>query len=207
MVTKKGTLLLMTILTMFSAGCHRQQSPGSLLPDTLQLQEGDIVFRRCTGLTSCIVVAQDRDGIFSHTGIVVDSSGTKMIVHAVPDEPDFPGDPDRVKLESVASFFSSAHAVAAAVARTAYPEAGTLAAQYAMRRYREGTLFDHDFNDEDTTRLYCTQLITLAYEKAGIHLVDTIREVIDLPSFHYRCILPSQIQQSPLLHYIFMFNP
>ena len=146
-----GGLLLCIIM---SASCHRQNTATSLLPDTLGLQVGDVVFRRCTGLTSRVVIMSDSEGIFSHTGIVVDSAGQLMVVHAVPGESEHKDEPDRVKMESPECFFSSHQAIAAGVARPRDAKAGQKAASYAMRRYREGTLFDHDFNDNDTTRLY-----------------------------------------------------
>ena len=202
---KHGILPLCLVAAMTACG-HRPAAEASLLPDTLQLREGDVVLRRCTGLISRMVTMSDNGGQFSHTGIVTDSAGTPMVVHAVPGEPDWEGDPDRVKMEPARSFLASDHAVAAAVLRPRNAKAGQLAARYAVRRYREGTLFDHDFDDMDTVRLYCTQLIVLAYEQAGVELVDTVREVFNLPGFHYRCVMPSQILQSPHLQTIFMFN-
>ena len=38
-------------------------------------------------------MAADRGGSYSHVGMVVDSCGVMMVVHAVPDEPDYEGDP------------------------------------------------------------------------------------------------------------------
>lgn len=187
------------------AGCRgRQSAATSLLPDTLGLQPGDIVFRRQTGLTSRVVMMSDREGIFSHVGIVVDTAGRVMVVHAVPGESGRKDEPDRVKMDSIGCFFSSRQAVAAGVARPRNAQTGRTAAAYALRRYREGTFFDHDFDDEDTTRLYCTQLVDLAYRQAGIRLVDSVPRIIDLPSFHYRCILPSQVLQSPHIQIVFI---
>ena len=196
-----GGLLLCIIM---SASCHRQETATSLLPDTLGLQVGDVVFRRQVGLTSRVVMMSDREGIFSHTGIVVDTAGQLMVVHAVPGENKRKDEPDRVKMDSIERFFASNETRAAGVCRPWHKSEGRIAAAYAMRRYREGTLFDHDFNDDDTTRLYCTQLIDLAYRQAGIRLVDSVPQIIDLPSFRYRCILPSQILQSPRLQIIFI---
>ena len=196
-------LTVVLLLASLLMGCGQAKEEHSLLPDSLRLQVGDVVFRRCTGLTSRVVMMSDREGIFSHTGIVADSAGQLMVVHAVPGESERRDEPDRVKMEPLGRFFSSRQAVAAGVARPKDAEAGRRAAEYALRRYREGTLFDHDFDDNDTTRLYCTQLVTLAYRQAGVRLVDSVPEIIDLPSFHYRCILPSQLLQSPQLQIIF----
>ena len=61
---------------------------------------------RCgSGLTSRAVLVADNGGNYSHVGIVVDSSGVMMIVHAVPGEHDFPNDFDRVKMDEAKTFF------------------------------------------------------------------------------------------------------
>jgi len=196
-------LLLLGLLGLM--GCRGRQTVATdLLPDTLRLQPGDVVFRRQTGLTSRVVMMSDREGIFSHTGIVVDSAGRLMVVHAVPGESRRSDEPDRVRMEPVGQFFAADATRAAGVCRPWHSAEGRVAAAYAMRRYREGTLFDHDFNNDDTTRLYCTQLVDLAYRQAGVRLVDTVTDVVDLPSFHYRCILPSQVLRSPRLRVIFI---
>lgn len=203
----KGTILTLMLLASMLTACHKARGEaGSLVPESVELREGDVVMRRCTSISSRMVTWSDTDGAFSHTGIVVDSAGTKMIVHAVPDEPDFDGDPDRVKMDSPARFFSSAHAIAAAVLRHPNAEVARNAARCAAEKYRQGVLFDHHFDDNDTTQLYCTELIVHAYRQAGVELVDSQRHVVDLPGIYYRCILPSQLEHSTQLKTIFMFH-
>lgn len=197
---------IIILLTMLTACCKTKTEYNSLLPDSVTLQEGDVVMRRCTSLSSRMVTWTDTDGAFSHTGIVVDSAGIPMIVHAVPDEPDYAGDPDRVKMDTPARFFSSAHAIAAAVLRHPDAEVAASAARCAADKYRQHVLFDHHFDDEDTTELYCTELIVHAYRHAGVELVDSQRHVVDLPGIYYRCILPSQLEHSTQLQTIFMFH-
>ena len=85
-------------------GCTDTQPPHCIMPDDCTLHTGDVVFRRGSGLTSRTVIALDEKGEYSHVGIVVDSAGVKMVVHAVPDEPDFEGDPDRVKMDTPEQF-------------------------------------------------------------------------------------------------------
>ena len=200
------TPLLLSILAL--TACRRQASPeGSILPDTLRLEAGDVVFRRCTGLSSTLVVRQDTGGIFSHTGIVVDSAGVPMIVHAVPGEPDFQGDLDRVKMSRPADFYARGYALCGAVCRPRNRKAGRRAARKALEVYRRGTLFDHDYDDRDTTRMYCTELIVDAYRAAGIDLVGDERRDAGLPLMSTRCIMPSQVYTSHHLQRPIMFNP
>ena len=200
------TPFLVPVMALMS--CHHQVCPeSSILPDTLRLEAGDVVFRRCTGLSSALVVRQDTGGIFSHTGIVVDSAGVPMIVHAVPGEPDFHGDPDRVKMSRPAEFYARGYAMYGAVCRPRNRKAGRHAARKALEVYRRGTLFDHDYDDTDTTRMYCTELIVNAYRAAGVDLVGNERRDVGLPLMSTRCIMPSQVYGSPHLQKPIMFNP
>ena len=99
---------MMVLCGVALVGCS-QSAPAerSILPPDVVLQTGDVVFRLGGGAMSHAVAYIDRDGAYSHVGIVVDSAGKKMIVHAVPGEPDFDGDPDRVKMDTPERFFSS----------------------------------------------------------------------------------------------------
>ena len=185
----KKAMIIIAMLALLAA-C-KQQAPHSILPEGCVLEEGDLVFRRGNGMTSRAVLAVDRHGSYSHIGIAVDSCGTMMIVHAVPGEPDYEGDPDRVKMESPEKFYSSA---------------ASEAARHALEVYRRGTLFDHDYDDSDTTKMYCCELITFAYGKAGIRLTDGKRHRFKLPGMKpICCILPSDICNSRMLTKIISF--
>jgi len=144
--------------------------PVCIMPDDVELRPGDVVFRRGCGLLSQAVLKADSRGVYSHTGIVVDSSGVAMIVHAVPEEPDYDGEPDRVKMEPPERFFGSDRAIAGEVCRPLDSIAAERAAQVAMNVYRRGTLFDHDYDCNDTTQMYCTELLLYVFSRAGLPL-------------------------------------
>ena len=92
-------LALLCLVAGCIVACSGEDAPHSLLPDGSDLRPGDLLFRRGTSMASRGVVLADGNGRYSHVGIVVDSAGTMMVVHAVPDEPDYEGDPDRVKMD------------------------------------------------------------------------------------------------------------
>lgn len=167
-----------------------------ILPAGTELREGDVVLRMGGGATSHAVVAADRGGRYSHVGIVADSCGHPMIVHAVPGEPDFAGDIDRVKLDSPTKFFSTMMATCGAVRRPANRAAAHKAAVWAMAAYRRGTEFDHDYDSADTTRLYCTELVARAYASAGLDIAGPPTHEVNLPGLHTRCWLPSDFGAS-----------
>ena len=166
-MTFRMSVIYIMFISLLAISCSRTKGERSILPDGMVLADGDIVFRRGTGLMSHTVVAAD-GGRYSHVGIVVDSAGVKMIVHAVPDEPDFPGDIDRVKMESPRKFFSTINANVGEVMRHTDRNVAREAAREAMRLYRCGLLFDHDYDDNDSTKLYCSELVERAYISAGV---------------------------------------
>ena len=90
-----------------------------------------------------------------------------MVVHAVPDEPDFEGDVDRVKMERPEDFFSTIRASKGCVLRYRDRETAEKSARIAYGIYKRGTLFDDDYNDSDTTKMYCSQLVAHVYQKCG----------------------------------------
>lgn len=178
----------------------------SLLPDSCILRPGDLVFRRGTGLTSRAVLVADHGGRFSHIGIVTDSAGIAMVVHAVPGEPDYEGDPDRVKMEPAKKFFSTINASLGEVCRPTDSIAGEQAAVAAVAIYHRGVLFDHQYDDSDTTRMYCTQLVMECYRKAGIELTGPPTHTFNLPGMGCTCWLPSDLYHSPYVKPIYEFQ-
>lgn len=205
-MTIMKTAICLTLLTATMISCNNNKSQ-TIFPAGCELKTGDIVFRRGGGISSHAVMMADRHGRYSHVGIVVDSAGKKMIVHAVPDEPDFEGDLDRVKMETPEKFFSAINANAGEVKRLA---GDTLtprkAAAYAMEIYNRNTLFDHEYDDSDTTKMYCCELVEFAYAKAGMSLAGTGRHDISLPGLKkFHCMLPSDICNNKSLIKIIAF--
>lgn len=194
------------ILTGFF-GC-RNNTETAIIPDNCRLSAGDVVFRKGEGMTSRAVVFADKGGVYSHVGIVADSAGIPMIIHAVPGEPDFDGDPDRVKMDTPRKFFSSVNASAGEVCRfRGSPEVARRAAMYAIQVYRRGTLFDHDYDATDTTKMYCCELVEAAYTHAGMPLTDGRKHCLSFPGMGtYRCMLPSDILNSPKLSRYMVFT-
>lgn len=196
------------LLALVTVGCwestNREAAPAKL-PQEL-FREGDIVFRRGTGLTSRAVLAADREGAYSHIGILTQKDGQWHVIHAVPGEPDFKGDPDRVKMEDAAVFFEPEKAVSGAVMRvTDEAEAASRAALYARHLYEARVPFDHDYDLADTTRMYCTELVDFVYRKAGIDVPQGRISHVNIPGFRGDYLLPNDIVQSKRLCLIYNF--
>lgn len=200
----KKAMIIIAMLALLAA-C-KQQAPHSILPEGCVLEEGDLVFRRGNGMTSRAVLAVDRHGSYSHIGIAVDSCGTMMIVHAVPGEPDYEGDPDRVKLEPPERYYDAGRADRGCVMRCADSLTARRAAAKALGAYRRGALFDHDYDCSDTVRLYCCELVEQAYAGAGMPIATLPRHNLSLPGLRLEgVILPSDFRSSPVLRVIAEF--
>lgn len=205
MKTVFSTVIIALCVIMLPLSCAKPDVGKTILPHGVKLSEGDILFRRGTGMLSHTVIAAD-GGRYSHVGIVVDSSGVMMVVHAVPGEPDFPGDPDRVKMEAVDKFYSSINASVGEVMRHNDAKAAALAAREALRLYRIGILFDHDYDARDTTKLYCSELIERAYMHSGVSLSEGRCHDFSVPGFSFKdVIMPSDIYRCSQLKSVCKF--
>lgn len=187
------------------ASCSQGQSLRCILPPDVAMRPGDVVFRQGGGFTSHVVRVADGGGAYSHTGIVVDSAGHLLVVHAVPGEPAYEGEPDCVKADAPEVFFNSMRANVGAVARSDDSTAAMQAARVAWQVYKRGTLFDHAYDDADTLQMYCTELVVHAYKAAGLSLVGTERHEVELPGLNTRCIFPSDVLKSSQLRVIRTF--
>ena len=191
-------LLLLCVLAC-SDGADIQSS--SILPAETQLLPGDVVFRRGSGFTSQAVLLAEKGGAYSHVGIVVDSAGVPMIVHAVPDE----DDEERVKMEHPCDFFASTRAQKGAVFRHHNQTIARQAAAEAVKVYRRGVFFDHDYDTGDTTKMYCTELVVFAYGKTARPLPDINTHHLHLVGFESDCILPSDLLECKDLQQVTTF--
>ena len=80
------------------------------------------------------------------------------------------------------------------------------AARHAVAVCCRGTLFNHDYDDSDTTRMYCSQLVEHVYAHAGLSLTRGVRHNISLPGFRFQhVILPSDFVSSPALKVVCRF--
>ena len=139
------------------------------------LADGDLAFRRGTGILSHIVTTASNDGTYSHVGILKKIDNEWFVIHAVPDEPDFEGDVDRVKADSLSRFFANDRAVRGIIARvTEDTLAASKAARIAWEMSQKGILFDHDYN-----LLMLMVLITGAMVMLSSLVAQAVNEVID----------------------------
>lgn len=170
------------------------------------LADGDLAFRRGTGLLSQVVTSASKDGVYSHIGILKKIDNEWFVIHAVPDEPDFEGDPDRVKMDSLSRFFAADRAVRGMIARVTDDSlAASKAAAIAWKMARERVLFDHDYDLTDTSRMYCSELVEFAYRETGICLSEGRRTQINVPAMGGTYLMPDDIACNKRLKIIYSF--
>ncbi|MEZ5563080.1 MAG: YiiX/YebB-like N1pC/P60 family cysteine hydrolase [Gammaproteobacteria bacterium] len=167
-----------------------------VLPEALQ--EGDLVFRTGHDAVSGAVLALDPTPQFSHVGILARRDGIWVVIHSLP--PAFPGDVDGVRTEPLRDYLSTGNARRAAVYRLSGDSAQRVqaAVMEAFRHDRNRTSFDGDFDLQDHQRLYCTELVWLAFRKAGIDLAPE-PDWLNLPLRAGYYLLPGTLIRSGAL--------
>ena len=158
-------LPLFFVLFLLTTGCHRGvRVEEFVLPDTVQLQTGDLVFRRGESRESRAVTTVDRNSDYTHIGVVMNVGGRWMVLHAVPNERATKQEQDSVKMESVGTFFRSDRAEKGGIYRyPVTPEDTLRLREHALALYARHPLFDNLFDAQDTIAFYCTELICFLY--------------------------------------------
>ena len=199
-------LLMAVVVMMAMTACSVRVDDGGTVRDDVpldSLRDGDLALRQGTGLDSEAVLRLDSaGGQYSHIGIVVSDNGKWKVVHAVPGESR--DGIDRVKIEPIDTFFLSTRAAHGAVMRLrgCSAVAAREAAQSAARLV--GVPFDYNYNWQDTTRLYCTQLIVVAYSSAGIDLLSGVPRLSGRNTKNI-IVFPGDIARNDSLTTIFRF--
>ncbi len=199
-------LLMAVVVMMAMTACSVRVDEGGTVRDDVpldSLRDGDLALRQGTGLDSEAVLRLDSaGGQYSHIGIVVSDNGKWKVVHAVPGESR--DGIDRVKIEPIDTFFLSTRAAHGAVMRLrgCSAVAAREAAQSAARLV--GVPFDYNYNWQDTTRLYCTQLIAVAYSSAGIDLLSGVPRLSGRNTKNI-IVFPGDIASNDSLTTIFRF--
>jgi cell wall-associated NlpC family hydrolase len=162
------------------------------------LREGDLVFRTGHDAVSSAVLALDSAPQFSHVGILAQRDGVWVVIHSLP--PAFSGDRDGVRVEPLRDYLSTSNARDAAVYRLTGEsrEQARLAILEAFSHDQRRTAFDDDFNLKDDQRLYCTELVWLAFRKAGVDLAPT-PDWLNLPLRAGYYLLPGTLIRSAAL--------
>lgn len=183
--------------------CSGKQQPTEAidLSDSVEWREGDIALRCGWGMESRAVTAKGQS-TYSHAGILHRDyvNGIWQVLHAVPGE----DEPEYLKAEPLSVFYCHERARSGAWLRVDCSDSiARQATQYALWKIEQHVLFDNDYLLEDTTMLYCTELVWRGYQTAGIDVSGGNRH--DVTRFFCtegECIFPSDLEKSNTTLYV-----
>lgn len=163
--------------------------------DSTLLRDGDIIFRRGISLVSNIVLETDSESPYSHVGIVSFYNNKPFVIHAVPDESET--EIDYVRKDPLCLFLQTDRASAYAVIRFTDENISKRASSFSKSYYNSKILFDDEFSLQDSNKLYCTELVWRAFDKAGVNLTDNKFDTLSIPIGQNPYLLPGTLLRGP----------
>ncbi len=159
-------LLLLGLILCGAVACSAHHERETIAIDTTSLRPGSLILRRGEGMLSTFFSKIASEGqLYSHCGIIdYDSTGQRWVVwHAYQDSS---LGADGIFCQSLDSFVMESEAVAIYPA-LALDSLGLQRMRAYIALHRPGAQypkrFDSHFDLRDTTTLYCTEFVALAY--------------------------------------------
>lgn len=161
------------LLASLLAACSSNVDTTPLDVPVHLLRNGDLALRCGTSLESHVVVGVNgENGPYSHIGIVVQIDGQWYVAHAVPGENER-GEPEYVKLDPIQVYYGRDRAKLGCIMRVTDDSiVCRQATDYAQWAVSAKKVFDNNYDWEDSTELYCTEMVQRAYRYAGIDLAE-----------------------------------
>ena len=190
--------MLLALLTTAMSCSNFTKSHVQVLYDTTDLRNGDLLFRNGIGYESRVVTSLS-DGSFSHIGIAYHNGRQWNVIHAVPGENEN-GEPEYLKCEPISEFFFHSRAKYGGSARVDCSDSlANIVAEKALDIVNRKVLFDNNYNINDTSELYCTELVRLVFLKQNIDLCEDRWHRIPILNTKTHVIFPEDIWTSPLI--------
>ena len=165
-LAKSLRLLLLGLILYGAVACSAHHERETIAIDTTSLRSGSLILRRGEGMLSTFFSKIASEGqLYSHCGIIdYDSTGQRWVVwHAYQDSS---LGADGIFCQSLDSFVMESEAVAIYPA-LALDSLGLQRMRAYIALHRPGAQypkrFDSRFDLRDTTTLYCTEFVALAY--------------------------------------------
>ncbi|MGC9355033.1 MAG: YiiX/YebB-like N1pC/P60 family cysteine hydrolase [Mariniphaga sp.] len=191
---KINRLLIILIAILLSLSGCKGESETELLR-SVNLQNGDLIFRRGRSVESHAVLITDSKCRFSHVGIICIENETPFVIHAVPEENK--RGPDYIRKEKVQEFLAPENASEFSIYRSRFSkEVNTEAAQIANRLYHEKVLFDKSFDLTTTDQIYCTELVLIAFQTASNHALNLNTTQLNVFFGKLEILMPGNIIES-----------
>lgn len=154
-----------------------------------------MAFRCGTGVLSFCVTSLEGGGQYSHLGILIQTPDGWKIAHAVPGEREYEGDFDRVKTESLDTFFSPDRASRGCLMHTGLTDSCAIfhLRASALQQAQDSIRFDPLFDLDDSSRVYCTEFIWRLFLNEGIDLSEGRRSRISAVPARRTFLLPNDL--------------
>lgn len=194
-------------LLPFLVSCDGEgrQQPAVVLPLD-SIRNGDIVFRRGCSFSSDMIMSHDKEGKYTHIGIVCRNDSGCFVIHAVNEEYDFAGDFDRVKIDRIGTFFSPERAKAGAICHSWLDDSiQDVIVSRALEFVKDSVRFDSDFNHDDHGELYCSELVYVLYNGVGTDITEGRRTPVGVLLLPDEIIFPDDILCNKNLKGFFSF--
>jgi len=200
-------LFVLVFLTVISASSNNRTS--SFLPqikvsemEKAKLRNGDIIFRKATGLGSQYILSVDKNSDYSHSGIIHKVGDRITVIQSASERTKLSAG---VREEPLESFLEDIPL--AAIYRLRFDPDGSADRAAQIAQTFIGTPFDANLDMANSDALYCTELVWLSYKLSGIDLMDGHYDYLNVPIVgkgYY--ILPSSLVNSHWLYRIMIFK-
>ena len=191
-------MIVAWLIAVMSCSNNSLKSSNQVMYDTTELRNGDLLFRNGIGYESRVVTGLS-DGKFSHIGIAYHNGNQWNVIHAVPGENE-KGEPEYLKCEPISEFYHKTRAKLGGSARVSCTDSiANIIAEKALRIVNRKVVFDNNYDINDTTELYCTELVRLVYLAQHIDLCENRWHRIPIINTKTHVIFPEDIWNSPLI--------
>ncbi|MCD8178246.1 MAG: hypothetical protein LUE98_12825 [Tannerellaceae bacterium] len=175
MVSKYGYAKVILFLFILLAGCTTKEHAGLSVsieevpvPDSVQFVHGDVICRLGNGyFSNYFRKCSTTEKIYSHVGIIEVAAGSVFVIHAEASELTGVG---KVKREPLNYFLHTIHTWGL-YRITPDQDTCRMIVEKALAYYLAGTPFDLDFNNDDDSQVYCTELVAHSINKVYNHPV------------------------------------
>lgn len=178
--------LFILLVAISAVQCHTREVSVSI-PSAEEFCSGDLAFRLGRTLESDAIAATADEGFdYSHVGVIIGRGDSIRVIHIEPER----GASERIKCESLEEFFHHSRSIKGCIARlkTISPTQKQAIENKCVSLLSADIRFDHDYSLQDSSAMYCTELVNALYSHIGItlthrrHKVPLIDEGVILPS-------------------------
>lgn len=197
---------LFFIILSLSTGCATRTPktyPTIQIPEA-DFRSADLAMRLGRSIESDLIARGGESGNrYSHIGLLIESDSGMIVVDI---EPSTDKESEQIKAQSVGDFFNPEKAIAGTIVR--YDGLDSMQINTLKNKTIEllnsSITFDHDYQQSDNSKMYCTELIEVLFNAINISLSENRNRT--LPLAKEPVIMPSDISQNRNLKKIWSYD-